>query len=301
MQENKTEETAAKSCPCRKCCKYLWNMKRRYKILWLLILLLIGGVWAAMSTDWQSLVRSLVRKYGTQAVGTSVNIGKINLSLLDGKGGVSNITVANPKGYSSDHIIELGNVSVNVDTKSLTEKTIVINEIRVDAPKITYEILDLRHNNVKDILQNLQKSSAPAQKSETKGGKKDEGAARQVAIRKLVIADGAVLVVSNMLGSSQSLSVPLPTVTIKNIGSENQGVTIEEGLSRVFRELLNNTINIVSAVDLSKVIGSVGDVAQNTVAEASQAAETAFKGVGDTVKGVGDGVKGLADGVGGLF
>ena len=300
--EKKQEKICSTSmCPLCLGCKYIWNIKKRYKILLAFILLLIGGVYFALNTDWQSIVRSLVHKYGSQVVGTSVDIGKIDLSLLDGKGAVSNITVANPKGYSSDYIIKLGNVSVNVDINSITKNTIIIKEIRVDKPEITYEMLTLKQNNVNDILANIQKNTASKPSETTDAEPKEKSTGKQVAIKKVVIADGVVSVVSNMLGSSQSMSVNLPTVTINDIGSEKQGVTIEDGIARVFKEILNSTKNIVASIDISKIAGSVNDLANNAVEGASDAVKGAGKAVGDATKGVSDSVKNLTDGVGGLF
>lgn len=306
MAKKDNEKKQEKICSTSKCplclgCKYIWNIKKRYKILLAFILLLIGGVYFALNTDWQSIVRSLVHKYGSQVVGTSVDIGKIDLSLLDGKGAVSNITVANPKGYSSDYIIKLGNVSVNVDINSITKNTIIIKEIRVDKPEITYEMLTLKQNNVNDILANIQKNTASKPSETTEAEPKEKSTGKQVAIKKVVIADGVVSVVSNMIGSSQSMSVNLPTVTINDIGSEKQGVTIEDGIARVFKEILNSTKNIVASIDISKIAGSVNDLANNAVEGASDAVKGAGKAVGDATKGVSDSVKNLTDGVGGLF
>lgn len=296
---DKTDEKSKEQNGFLKCCGKILHLKLRYKILLILALLICGGVWYVLHTDWQSVVRSLVHKYGSEAVGTDVSIGKINLSLLDGKGGVSDIEVANPKGYSSENIIRLGNVSVSVDIKSLSKNTIVINEIRVDKPEVTYEILDLQHNNVKDILANLQKNSSST--AETKSTETDSSSSKQVAIKKVTISGGAVTVMSNLLGGTQSLSANLPTINIKNIGSENQGVSIEDGLSRIFKELLNSTTKIVSGMDLSSLTGSLKDVASG----AAETAEDAAKGVGEAAKSVGsgvtDGLKSVGDGVGSLF
>ena len=103
--------------------KSKWLRKTIKWIIGLILLVIIAAVGAAYYFynyyNWQGTVRQLVHQYGTQAVGTDVNIGHITLSLLNGKGGVSNITVANPNGYSQDNIIKLGNVSVAVDVNSV--------------------------------------------------------------------------------------------------------------------------------------------------------------------------------------
>ena len=182
---------------------------------------------------------------------TDVNIGAISLSLSDGHGSIGNITVGNPKDYSQKNIIKLGNVFVNVNkdsivnviknatNKDIKTETIVIDEIRISKPEVTYELKTLTQNNVDEITANLNKGSSAPKKEE----KKDPNAkVYNVAIKKIVIEDGVATVAANLLGASQSLSLNLPTVTIANVGTPKQGITIEDGLIRIFKEILKITI-----------------------------------------------------------
>ncbi|MBR1840952.1 MAG: hypothetical protein IJ778_02355 [Alphaproteobacteria bacterium] len=170
-EENKNVKPAKKS-----------RIKKFFKWLLILIITLIvliaGGVYYALNyLDWQGIVRNLVHEKGSEVVGTSVDIGKINLSLKDGKGGISDISVENPSGYSQDYIIKLGGVHVSVDVNSVKKlaeeslkktgpkvKTVVINEIRVDKPEVTYELMNLNKNNADDILANINKNKASSAK-----------------------------------------------------------------------------------------------------------------------------------------
>ena len=290
-----------------------------------LILLIAGGIYYAFNyLDWQGIVRNLVHEKGSEVVGTSVNIGKINLSLADGKGGVNNISVANPKGYSQDYIIKLDGVHVSVDVNSVKKlaqesikgtgskvKTVVINEIKVDKPEVTYELMNLNQNNVNDILANINKNTASSAKEPAKEENKD-ATQYKVAIKKVVIANGTATVAANLLGASQSLSLNLPTVTIANLGTEKQGITIEDGIARIFKEILKTTTNVVAKADLSGLLGGVGNLAGAAVDGAGKAAGAVVEGAGKTagavVDGAGsaagaavDGAKGLVNGVGGLF
>ena len=290
-----------------------------------LILLIAGGIYYALNyLDWQGIVRNLVHEKGSEVVGTSVDIGKIYLSLTDGKGGVNNISVANPKGYSQDYIIQLGGVHVSVDVNSVKNlaqesikgtgskvKTVVINEIRVDKPEVTYELMNLNQNNVNDILANINKNTASNAKEPAKTEDK-EATQYKVAIKKVVVANGVATVAANLLGASQSLSLNLPTVTIANLGTEKQGITIEDGIARIFREILKTTTNVVAKADLSGLLSGVGDLAGAAVDGAGKAAgavvDGAGKATGAVVDGAGaaagaavDGAKGLVNGVGGLF
>lgn len=294
-----------------------------------LIVLTAGAVYCIYNYyDWQSLVRELVHKQGTAAVGTDVRIGKIELSLKDGNGSVKNITVANPKGYTKDHIIRLGGIAVSVDKDSIVKtiketaqktgsktKTIVINEIVVDKPEVTYELMNLNKNNVSDILQNIKRNTASTPKQTTKQSTKSD-IIYKVAIKKVVVANGKATVAANLLGTSESLSLNLPTININNLGTEKQSITIQEGLARIFQEILKTTANAVSKVDLKSIVGNVGDLANaatDTAEKAAQAAAntagkavdevagTAGKAANAAAEGVTKGVKGLSDSVGGLF
>lgn len=309
-EENKNVKPAKKS-----------RIKKFFKWLLILIIALIvliaGGVYYALNYfDWQGIVRNLVHEKGSEVVGTSVDIGRIKLSLKDGKGGVSNITVANPNGYSQDYIIKLGDVNVSVDVDSVKKiaeeslkktgpkvKTIVINEIRVDRPEVTYELMNLNKNNADDVLANINKNTASSAKEPVKEDK--DAVQYNVAIKKVVIADGKATVAAGLLGVSQSLSLNLPTITISHLGTEKQGITIEDGIARIFKEILKTTTSVVAKTDLSGLLGGVGDLAGMAVDGAGQAvgavAGGAGKAAGAAVEGVAGGVKGLTEGVGGLF
>ncbi len=265
-----------------------------------LIVLIVAGIYYVWNyLDWQSKVRELVHQYGTQAVGTSVNIGDINVSLSGGNGYIGNITVANPKGYTQNNIIKLGKVSVVLNKDSIKKvleetvkktgsktKTIVIDEIRIEKPEVAYELMNLNKNNANDVLANIRKNSEAKPAKETTP-KDDNANEYKVAIKKLVIADGTATVAAGLMGVSQSLSLDLPTITIDNLGSEKQGITIEDGLSMVFQTILRTTVAVVSKTDLSELLGGVTGAAG--------------KVVNDTTDAVTGGVKSVTDGIGGLF
>lgn len=312
MTDTKKTQNKPKKKWFRKTLKWILSL------LLLLIILIVGGAYYAYNHwNWQGKVRELVHQYGSAAVGTDVNIGGINLSLTDGKGHIGNITVANPKDYTQKYVIELDGVAVAVDTDSVKNlikelaqgtgpktKTVVINEIRVNKPAVSYEFLTLNRTNSDDILANIKKntaSSAPA-KEEPKSA---DAVTYNVAIKKVVIADGKATVAANLLGASQSLSLNLPTITINNLGTEKQGITIEDGLARIFQEILKTTTQVVSKADLSSLFSNVSGMATDAVKGAADVAGSAVSGAtdaaGSAAKGVTDGVKNITDGVGGLF
>ena len=291
-------------------------------IVLLLILIVAGAYWAWNYFDWHSKVRQMVHIYGSQVVGTDVNIGRIDVSLKDGRGSVSDITVGNPSGYSKDLIINLGKAAVKVDVESVKKalmetakktgpkvKTIVIDEVRISKPEVTYELMNLNRNNANDVMANIKKNTASsAKKEEPKPADKD-AVQYNVAIKKVVVEDGTATIAAGLLGVSKSLSIPLPTVTVNNVGTEKQGITIGDGLARVFQEILKTTVSAVSKVDLSELLGGVGDLANGAVNAATDAAkgaagaatDAAGKAAQGATDAVSSGVKSVSDGIGNLF
>lgn len=323
MTENTNNN--AQTAPKKKSKWLRKTFKWFFMLMILLIILIVGAVYYVIHYfDWQSKVRDMVHIYGSQVVGTDVNIGRIDISLKNGQGAVSDITVGNPKGYSKDLIINLGTVAVKVDTDSVMKalketakktgpkvKTIIIDEIRVSKPEVTYELMNFNKNNADDILANIKKNTASSAKKEEKPVDKD-APQYNVAIKKVVVEDGTATVAAGLLGVSQSLSINLPTITINNVGTEKQGVSIEAGLARLFKEILGATVTAVKNTDLSGLLNGVGDLANGAVNAATGAAgaavDTAGKAAGAAtdaagaaVNGVTDGVKSIGNGIGGLF
>lgn len=130
-------------------------MKKKYIFLGILAIVCVGAYYLTPSLE--TIVKQVVHKYGSQITGTEVNLQGFNLSLTNGEGSIKGLTVANPTNYKSPNLLDLGGVSVKVDLKSLASDTIVINEIKVDKPVLTYEMLSLTQNNIKQLQDNIAK------------------------------------------------------------------------------------------------------------------------------------------------
>lgn len=246
-------------------------MKIRYIIL--LILIAIGAGAYYFTPSLNSIVKGLVNKYGSEVTGTAVNLQGFNFSLTNGTASIDEITVANPKNYKSPYIFDLNKISVKVDLKSLTGNTIVIDSITVNQPIITYEMLSLTQNNIKEIEHNVQNylnmAAAKKQASDNQVAvKEDSSEGKKIIIKKLLIND-AQLVVSTM---GKNVSVILPPIQMTNLGenSSSKQTNIPELISKIITEVLNvasqsvvdnNLSNLESVAEenLNAVVGNVKD------------------------------------------
>ena len=128
-------------------------MKKRYIFLSVLVLIVVGVYFFAPSLE--SIVQKVVHKYGSE------------------------ITVGNPRDYSTKNLFELGEIYVKVDIKSLTSDTIVIENVEVSKPVINYEMLSLTRNNISDIQNNIKKNTAKTAQKETAETQKADGQRRR--------------------------------------------------------------------------------------------------------------------------
>ena len=119
------------------------------KYIFLAILLIIGGGVFFVAASYESIVKNLVHKYGSQVTGTDVSLEGFDLSLFSGEASVKKIVVANPQGYKTPNFISLDGVSVKVNLDSVLTDTIIVESIIVNKPYLSYEIISLTQNNIK--------------------------------------------------------------------------------------------------------------------------------------------------------
>ena len=78
--------------------------------------------------------------------------------------------------------MSVGRVAVKVNLKSLLDKTIVIENVEVEKPEITYELLSVTQNNISQLMENIKKNTAKSRSESGRGKrskKKDAKAERQ--------------------------------------------------------------------------------------------------------------------------
>lgn len=145
-------------------------MKTRNKIIVGLIVILLvgvgGGIYYVVS-NLDNLVKAAIEKYGSEATKTAVRVARVNISLRNGAGTINGLTIANPDGFAAPMAFSLGEIHTAINTKALTDKKIVIDEVRILAPQITYEMNAAKQGNLNILKDNLvataPKQSGPAE------------------------------------------------------------------------------------------------------------------------------------------
>ena len=254
-------------------------MKKKYIVLGVLVAA-VAGAWY-FTPSLESIVKTLVHKYGSQVTGTDVNLEGFDLSLKNGEGKIKKITVANPEGYKKPYILSLDGITVKVDLKSLTSDTIIIEKVQIDKPVVTYEMLSLTQNNIKQLQENIKHftdsgKSASADAKEAQPAEETKEGGKKVIIKSLTVNNGELQAAANIAGNSPDMSVKLPTIQMNNIGAAKNGDSITQTITKIFNQILSTA----SATVVSSNLSNLKDVATENL-------NNVVGGVKDRVKNIG--------------
>ena len=266
-------------------------MKRTTFVTISMVVVLTGVLIFFLIFSMDSLVTMAVEKYGSAALNADVTLEKTEISLKSGKGTLTGLKVGNPKGFETDSAFELGEVSLTIDASTITKSTVIIKEIVIAAPQITYELgpkgsnLDALQRNAVDYAgggsAGAGDDDAPANEPR-KSGKK-------LIIESLVIRDGKINVSAAGL-QGKKMSVDLPAVRMANIGKSEGGATPGEVIKKLMDALNQAAGGAVKNLGLGKVAEEV----EGVVKGAKEALESADpEQIEKKAEEIGDAVKGL--------
>lgn len=272
--------------------------------------LLIGGgvvvvvIVAVVFFLWSNLgsaIKAAVEKFGPEVVQASVTLEGVDLSPTSGEGALKGLVIGNPAGFKTESAFKLGAISVKVDTGSITSDTIVINEVVIQAPEVTYELgdggsnLDAIKKNVDAYTKKMGGGGSSSAAASDEGGKK-------LIIENLYVKDGKVNVSAAFL-QGKALGSPLPAIHLKDIGKEEKGATPGEVAEKVISAITKSAGTAVSSLnlgDLAKKAGAQLDAAKaqagDVLKKATEGGAGAAGTLTDGAKGAGDALKGLLGG-----
>jgi len=230
--------------------------------LGIFVVLVIAAVFLLLS-GLDRIVAAAIEKYGSEASGTKVGVSSVRIDLKDGKGSVRNLSVGNPAGFSTPDAFRLEDISVAVDTGTVTGNPVVIDRVTIRAPRITCEIDRQGRSNI-ELLKKRLAGASPEGSSGGTGG--DSG--KKVMIRQLVIEKGEIEIrVAALPG--KPLSATLPRIELKNLGG-NGGGSPAEIARQVLVPLVNRAAAAASQAGISQYLGKGAEEVQRTLEEAAK-------------------------------
>jgi hypothetical protein len=224
------------------------------------------------------IIKYAVEKIGPQVSGTTVVVEAVHVKLFAGMLNIQGFIVGNPEGFSAPSAIEIKRFSVKLKTDTLFSDTLIIEEIFIEGPQITYEV-GMRGSNIGVIEQNIEAYSrrpAPETKPTEAPAQKKPG--KKIIVNYLLVTDGKVSLNDKLL-SGQSQTVTMPRIEMHDIGKKKGGTSLVE----ITTEILTRVMSVV--VELSGTpVDDALEIGKKALKEVGNAAEELFKGVGRILK-----------------
>ena len=240
------------------------------KLLGLVVIVALGA-FLYLYMNLNSLIKQAVEEYAPQYTQTNVTLGSASILFLSGSGGLSNLVVANPKGYKAAEALSLGALDIKLDIETINSDVIVINSIDIVAPAITYEPGGKAGSNLQQLAKNVQ-NSTKSSGSKSTDSDSESAKEKKVIIDRLTISNGAVSILTPL--TDEPLHAILPTITMTEIGRKTGGQLISEVVKQVMKKISDATskaaniaINEVKAKfkDAEKARAKVQDAMQDKV------------------------------------
>ena len=244
--------------------------------------IIIGAV-VYVWTNLDSIVKTAIQTYGSEATKTAVRVDSVKLELADGKASIKGLTVANPAGFTDPNIFSLGEISTKVDISSLNKNPIIIDEIRISAPEVVYEINKSGVANADVLKKNLGAGGGgKASSSESK----PSGEELKMIIRKIVVEGTSATVRIAALGKDQT--VKLPQIVMTDVGKKSNGATAAEVAKQLSDKMLANVQTSVTKIGVDQYLGKSADAVKAQMQKQLGGAATggATDKIGGTLKGL---------------
>ena len=266
-------------------------MKKILIGLVVLVVIIAVGVFVFLG-NLNDIVRAAVEKVGSEMTQTNVTLNEVDIELTSGRGALRGFSVTNPTGFSDDAAFKFDEVSVTLVIASVQSDPVVIKEVVIQGPDVVYEFGKDGGSNLETLNKNVQ-SKAGSGGGSSSGGKKGPN----IVIENLYLRNGQVSIIAPLL--NEKMSVPLPTVHLKDIGKDGKGATPEEVADQVMEAILNGAQNAVAQakIDVNQLTGAAMEQVDKATKDAQKALEDATSGAGsiggDVGKEAEDAIKGI--------
>jgi hypothetical protein len=269
-------------------------MKKILIALAVLVLIIAGGVFYV----WQnlgSLIKTAVEEAGTRVTQVKVSLKEADAgNVTSGALALRGLVVGNPSGFKTDSAFQLGEISVKVDPATVTSDTIVIKEVVIGAPHVTYEFAG-SGSNIGTIQKNVEAFAGSGGGQSTSSSSSSGG--KKVIIENLYVRDGKVDVSADFL-QGQKTGAALPTIHLKDIGKSGGGATPAQVAEQVIAAISKSATSAVAKLDVGAIKDALGKELGAKMGDVQKTMEQGTGGATDMLK---KGTGGAQEGLKGIF
>ena len=180
--------------------------------------------------------RDVIARVGVGAVlsfvlDTQVTVSSVRLDLKKGVMVLTDVHIANPKGFEKGNAIEAQEIHVEADIKSLFSDTPMVQLINVGVTNVNVEVSTSHGISLKKLLDNACRFTKDSKQS-------GESSKKKFAITKAIM-EGADVSISNKLLGKQIMHKKLDRMEMNLGGQDGTGVTAGAGMAKVLQAILD--------------------------------------------------------------
>ena len=253
----------------------------------ILVILLAHPLWIS------PVARLAVGTIGPHLTGVDMSLGKCSVNLYSGHVEIAGFNMANPAGCRETSAVRLDSLDLRFSTLSVLSDVIRVKSVEIDGVFASYEKAASGKYNLFEILDTLNDSlglDEAEKKAAEEAAEEEEG--QKIAIKHISI--------SGVVVSTLGVKMPIPPITINDIGTESDGVSLSSAGAEILSKLQG------SLGSIGEGLSSLGAAGLDASADAVSGAVDAVKelnldGATDALKGAGEGLKSVGDDLKGLF
>lgn len=221
----------------------------------LLVFALLGfGALYWLSDNIDELVASAITHHGSAMTQARVGVEHVEIQAKSGKGVISGLFVGNPKGFKTPYALRVERIELEMDLATVARDVTVVRLLVIDKPDVIYEKGEAM-TNFDAIQNNIATYLGPQKKSQ--GG-------TRLIIEELTICNAQAQASAAFMGG-KTISIPLPDISLKNVGKAKGGVTPGE-LGQEITSALKARLSVSANFDrLKKSTGEALDKAGSAI------------------------------------
>lgn len=226
------------------------------KKLLLGVVVLVGILAAVLFSQLDSVIKSGVETAGPDVLAVDVSVGNVSISPFSGKVAVTDFAIGQPDGYGDGPMVQLGSFSMKVETSTLLDDHIIVDEIVIDQPMFDARVIGSQSN-----FQALQERLAAGAGNETVGGEE-----LLLTIRRLVVKSPQISVQKDGLLSVDK-DIALADFTLTELGTDEKGLSPKEIARHLMDTLQPQITKALIAAGASDKIKNIAKDARSELEE----------------------------------
>lgn len=264
-------EERANALPWRESWFRCSTMKKLLKALVALFLLGVIAVVAIGFFFLGPIVTKTVNTVGPKITGTRVELDAAKVSPLTGGATLAGLFVGNPEGWTGDKAFYLGELRASVQPTSLLGDHIVVNEVYIDGPEFVYEKRLRGGSNIDALLKQIEENTGGGKTPSATEPGSESKKPMKFAVKSFVLKNAK----ASVIVGGRTVTVPLPPITITDLGVEEGGITADQIATKVLQRVLAQ-IGTAAAGVLTDVGGAVIEGGKDGAKAAGEAAKGAL-------------------------